>query len=113
MIDEGLDSSLLSGYRLCERQAILVHKYYLGIEMGNDPGLACAIKSWESRYAEHWRRQRHLADCQEQIDKIEEHRRQLSRDIGREIGWETAARIWIGEHAAEWRRHHEQQALVV
>jgi hypothetical protein len=113
IIDEGLNSPLLSAYRLCERQAILVHKYYLGIEMGNDPGLARAVKSWETRYADLWRRQNHLAECQEQIGRIEEHRRQLSREIGQEIPWETAARIWIGQHAAEWRRHHEQQPQAV
>jgi len=109
MIDEGLNSPLLAAYRLCERQAIVVHKYYLGIEMGRDPGLTDAVKNWETRYAQLWRRERHLADCQEQIARIEEHRRDLSRQNGREIEWETAARLWIGQNAAEWREHHEQQ----
>ncbi len=106
-LDQGLTSHLLSGYRPQERQAILVHKYYLGIELGSDPGLERAIESWERRYACSWRRERHLADCQAQMQEIDEHRRQLSLRHDREVSWEHAARNWISRYAAKWRARPE------
>lgn len=66
-----LNNPLLGGYDLDERKAILVHKYYLGIEMHTDPGLQHAVESWEEHYASLWRRQHHLMDCKLQIAEIE------------------------------------------
>ena len=103
LVDEAL-----AGYSERERQAILVHKYFLGIEMNCDPGLDQAIRSWEQRYRCQWLRRRHLADCREQMDQIEQHRQKLADRAGYEIPWEQAAHHWIGRHAAQWRRAHER-----
>ena len=97
----------LAGYSARERRAILVHKYFLGIEMNCDPGLDRAIESWEHRYGCQWRREQHLSDCKEQMDQIDRHRRQLARRAGCDIPWEQAAHHWITRHAAQWRAAHE------
>ena len=109
VIDGELAHPLLAGYDLPERKAILVHKYYLGLEMRNDPGLDCAIRSWETRYAALWRRQRHLCDCQEQIAEIEIHRTRMIELLGEPVSWEVAAHDWISQYAASWRRQHQSQ----
>ena len=101
---------LLAHYDLAERDAILDHKYFLGIEMGFDPGLLCAIESWEARHAADWRRQRLAADWAAQRTEIERYREQLARNGQRELTLEDAARNWIASHAAEWRRRHTDQA---
>ena len=106
--EEGLDSPLLRCYSFDERQAILVHKYYLGIEAGYDPGLSHAIASWESRFATDWRRRRHLDDCRQQMREIAAHRSGLIRQSGRDVSWEHAARDWIVRHASTWRDHHRR-----
>jgi len=106
-VDQGLTSPLLSGYQPGEQRAILVHKYYLGIELGHNPGLERAIENWECRYACRWRREQHLDDCQAQMHEIDEHRRHLCSRSGREVSWEHAARNWISRYAAKWRACHE------
>lgn len=104
-----LNSEPLLGFPLEERQAILVHKYFLGIEMGRDPGLECAIRSWEARVALSWRREHLRAECQAQLEEIERHRFWLCAQRNENVSWETAAHDWVVHHAAEWRRRHEQQ----
>jgi hypothetical protein len=93
----------LGGYDAGERFAILEHKYYLGIELGFDPGTQCAVASWELGYAMQWRQQRQQTDCQAQMVEIELHRTHMSRQRRCEVSWEAAARDWIGRYAAEWR----------
>jgi hypothetical protein len=104
-----LNSPLLQPYPLEERQAILVHKYFLGIEMGRDPGLDCALRSWEARVAMHWRHQRLKEDCLAQLREIDAHRQLLCMQRGQNTGWEEAARDWVTNHAAAWRANHERQ----
>lgn len=108
-MDQELSSPLLAAYRLSERRAILVHKYFLGIDLGYDPGIEAAIASWESRFAEQWRRQRQLDDCQAQMEEIVDHRRRLSMICRREVSWEEAAHDWVHHHADQWRRQREQR----
>jgi len=103
---------LLAGYDPGERFAILEHKYFLGIEMGFDPGVQCAVTSWEAGYAVQWRQERQQADCRAQMAEIEGHRRYLSRLGGREVSGETAARHWIAHYAAGWRAQRDRQILV-
>jgi hypothetical protein len=109
--DGDLANPLLADYDLAERKAILVHKYFLGIEMHSDPGLANAVQSWEASYAMLWRRQTHLCDCMDQIAEIELHRTRLMDALGRNISWETAAHDWITRYAADWRRRRQQSQL--
>lgn len=104
-----LNSPMLREYPLEERQAILVHKYFLGIEMKRDPGLDCAIHSWEAHIAMHWRHQRLKEDCLAQLREIEKHRQMLCLTQKQNVSWETAAHDWVTNHAAQWRQDHEQQ----
>ena len=46
-----MEDPILRGYPMLERKAILVHKYFLGLEMHQDPGVERAMRSWEIRYA--------------------------------------------------------------
>lgn len=109
-MDEQMTDPLLARYSPSERRAILVHKYFLGIELGYDPGVGCAITSWESRVANCWRRERQIADCTLQLTEMEQHQRQLCQKAGEEIPFDTAARDWIRNHAADWRRRREEAA---
>lgn len=76
--------------------------------MHSDPGLATAVRSWETHYANLWRRKTHLCDCMEQIAEIEAHRTGMIDTLGQDISWETAAHDWITRYAAEWRRRRQQ-----
>ena len=107
-----LASPQLAGYDLPEQYAVLDHKYFLGIEMGFDPGLHCAIASWEAHHALCWRRQRHQADIQAQLAEIELHRQWLADINDCEVSWEAAARDWIGGHAEQWRESRRYQVCV-
>lgn len=106
---EEIASPLLAGYRPSERRAIIVHKYFLGTELGYDPGLRAAVDSWESRFANRWRRQRQIADCQAQIREIQRHRQHLCDACGQGVDWDAAARDWISHFASHWRSLREQQ----
>ncbi len=99
----GLKSPLLLHYGLSERQAIIVHKYFLGIELDSDPGLMVAIDNWERYHAGRWRSEQHLDNCRAQMAEIELHRQELSRRRGRDVNWEAAAREWITAFAGKWR----------
>ena len=104
-----LDSPQLARYRLSERRAILVHKYFLGLEMHYDPGLDCAIQSWETRFACVWRRERQMADCQAQLQAIEQHWELLRGASSAPVSWEQAAHDWVTQYAGEWRKLHEAE----
>ncbi|MFW6154429.1 MAG: hypothetical protein ACOC95_04345 [Planctomycetota bacterium] len=101
---------VLAHYDPAERDAIVDHKYFLGIEMGFDPGVLCAIESWEAHYAADWRRRRLVADWAAQRVEIERYREELARDGRGEITLEDAARGWIAAYAAEWRRRRSGRA---
>ena len=103
-----LTSPELAGYDLPEQYAILEHKYFLGIEMGFDPGLLVAIDSWESCHAACWRHQRYQADIQAQLAEIEQHRQWLADVNDCDVTWEAAARDWIVLHADRWRQNRQQ-----
>ncbi len=106
--DQGeLANPMLAVYEMPERRAILVHKYFLGIELACDPGIQAAIYSWERRCARQWRSERQMTDAHEQIVHIDEHRRLLNDKAGEEVSWESAAHDWITNHAAGWRVHRE------
>ena len=100
----------LAHYDPSERDAILDHKYFLGIEMGFDPGLLCAIESWEAHHAAAWRRRRLASDWAAQCVEIERYRDELTRTGRREISLEDAARGWIASYAAQWRRRRTGRA---
>ncbi|NOZ20391.1 MAG: hypothetical protein GXP25_04800 [Planctomycetes bacterium] len=104
-----LSDPLLDRFPPSERRAILVHKYFLGIELAVDPGLPAAIKSWEKSYAQAWRERKMEADIKAQFREIEKHKYWLSEKAGGDVGWEYAVRDWIGAHASGWREWREQQ----
>jgi hypothetical protein len=97
----------MSKYLPSERRAILVHRYFLGIEWGRDPGLDATIRSWEDRIAPPWREKKMRADRIAQMSEIDRHRTELSESRGIEIGWEEAIADWARHHAADWRQHWE------
>lgn len=93
--------SMLDGFSPCERHAILVHKYFLGIEWGRDPGLEEAIQHWKQYYERAWLDRVHRRAIDEQINAIRAHQIEQNSDF------ETAAQEWIGKYATEWRQWWE------
>ncbi len=100
----------LSEYPPSEQRAILVHRYFLGIERKREPSIGDTIASWESRYARKWRREKAIRDLAAQLREIERHKYHLSQKAGRDVGWEAAAKDWIATHASAWREWWERQA---
>jgi hypothetical protein len=100
---------LLKRYSLSERRAILVHRYFLGIELKREPSLEDTIASWEGRFARSWRREKALRDVAAQLREIERHKYHLSEKAGRDVGWEAAAEDWVVTHAGGWREWWERQ----
>lgn len=98
----------LSRYLPSERRAILVHRYFLGIEQGADPGLAVAIQSWEAGVADDWRRKKMHLDRLAQMTEIDRHRSELSTARGRSVDWNEAVWDWVQHHAEEWRQGWER-----
>ena len=99
---------LLAKYLPSERRAILVHRYFLGIERQCDPGLPDAIESWEAGVAVVWRQKKMHGDRVAQMSEIDRHRSFLSSVHGREVGWDEAVSDWVREHAEDWRRSWEE-----
>ena len=104
-----LSDPLLRRYSPSERRAILVHRYFLGIELRRQPTLADTIRSWETSFARPWRREKALRDVAAQLREIEQHKYHLSEKARRDIGWEAAAADWIKSHAGAWRDWWESQ----
>jgi hypothetical protein len=104
-----LSDPILTHYSPSERRAILVHRYFLGIEMRRQPSLSDTVRSWETTFARPWRRQKALRDVAAQLREIEHHKYHLSEKAGRDIGWEAAAVDWIQTHACAWRNWWESQ----
>ncbi len=98
----------LSRYLPSERRAILVHRYFLGIERGADPGLVAAIESWESGVADEWRRKKMHADRVAQMTEIDRYRSELSAIQGREVDWNEAVWHWAQHRAEQWRQSWER-----
>jgi hypothetical protein len=101
------DHPLLQKYLPSERRAILVHRYFLGIDLGHDPGVEAAISSWEGGVANEWRRKKMHTDRVAQMSEVDRHRLQLSSRHGREVDWEEALWDWVRYHAANWRNQWE------
>ena len=99
----------LSGYCRSEQRAILVHRYFLGIEWRREPSIAETVASWEGRFARNWRRKKVIRDLAAQLTEIETHKYYLSQKAGRDVGWEAAAKDWIIQHAGTWREWWERQ----
>jgi len=99
----------LGDYSPSEQRAILVHRYFLGIERKREPSIADTIQSWESRFAQAWRRKKALLDVRAQLKEIERHKYLMSEHAKRDIGWEEAAKDWIQTHASAWRQWWESQ----
>lgn len=109
MLESQRGDPLLKRYSLSERRAILVHRYFLGIELKREPSLEDAIASWEARFARPWRREKALRDLAAQLREIERHKYHLSEKAGRDVGWEAAAADWVQTHASDWRDWWESQ----
>jgi len=101
---------LLGCYQPSECRAILVHKYFLGIERGYDPPLPEVLESWEHHHAMRWRTEKMRRDARIQIREIENHRRHLSHQQGAPVDFRTAARDWVDNHEERWRADWERSA---
>jgi hypothetical protein len=99
----------LRDYPLSEQRAILVHRYFLGIEWKREPSLADTLASWEARFAQEWRRKKAMLDVAAQLKEIERHKYLMSERNARDVGWEEAAKDWIITHAGAWRDWWERQ----
>ena len=91
-----------------ERRAILVHKYFLGMERGCDPSIEEAVASWEARFANRWREAKLRHDAEVQLAEIESFRTELCTVRGREIDFAQAAKEWVENHEPAWRRSWEE-----
>lgn len=100
----------LNGYTPSEREALDVHKYYLGIERGCEPSLDEVIDSWETHHAMAWRTRKMKRDAEAQLREIELYRQDLVRDRGRQIGFTEAAHEWVSTWGATWR--HQREARI-
>ena len=107
-LEQILNDPLLRDYCPSERRAILVHRYFLGLEIERSPGLAEAIDSWEQRVAKGWRREKMRRDAEAQLFEIEKHKYFLSKQAGCDVGWDVAAHDWITQHAPAWRAWWEK-----
>jgi hypothetical protein len=101
---------LLKTYWPSERRAIVVHKFFLSIELQREATIEEAIKSWETGVCEPWRRDKLRRDCNAQIEEIEKHKYYMSQRLGQDVGWDTAAEDWVASHAAAWREWGEMQS---
>ena len=99
----------LSEYWPSERRAILVHRFFLGLELKRPIPLGEAVRSWEVGPADAWRTRKARHDCARQKAEISRHKWNMSARFGRDVGWEAAAEDWVLHHAAKWRRWWEQQ----
>lgn len=97
-------------YSVSEQRAVLVHKYFLGIDLRRETTLTDAVRSWETRFASGWRKEKVTRDLEAQLREIERHKYFLSQKAGREVGWEEAAADWIKHHAGAWRQWWETQS---
>ncbi len=93
----------LRDYSPSEQRAILVHRYFLGLEYKKEPSIRDTIESWESRFAPAWRKEKAMRDLNAQLREIERHKYYLSEKAGEDVGWEAAAKDWIQTHAGAWR----------
>jgi hypothetical protein len=105
-----LDSRELARFWPSERRAILVHKYYLGVERGYDPSIREAIESWEAYYASTWRETKLRHDAEVQLAEIESFRLQRCDELRREVDFAQAAKEWVENHEPAWRRNWEESA---
>jgi len=101
----------LSCYWPSEQRAIIVHKYFLGIERGTDPSIEDAIESWEERHAHDWRCAKMRRDAEAQLAQIDAHRDRMSRDLNRPVSFSEAARDWVHNYESNWRTRWEQTEL--
>lgn len=106
---ELLSQPMLKKYWPSERRAVLVHRFYLSLELKREATLEETVRSWESGICLAWRRDKMRRDGQEQLKEIEKHKYFLSQRLGHDAGWEAAARDWIEHHAAAWREWWEEQ----
>jgi len=97
-------------YDAAESQAIEEHKYFLGVERHQDPGLDAAVESWERHYASRWRSERMRRDAEEQVRAIEAYRRSMSERHRREVSFAEAAHEWVERFGEEWRRRRDVDA---
>ncbi len=102
---------VLRNYRPSERRAILVHRYYLGVERGCEPSLPEAVESWEDGHADRWRSEKMRHDAAEQVREIEAHRCHMSEQRGNEVDFRTAAKDWVSRFEPLWREHWESTPL--
>ncbi len=94
-------------YRPSEYRAILVHKYYLGIERGYDPTFEEVVESWEASHADDWRSRKMRRDVEAQIKEIEAYRTKISKERAVDVDWKDAAKEWVNTREAKWRDQWE------
>lgn len=103
-----LERPKLSSYWPSEQRAIIVHKYFLGIERGCDPSIEEAIESWEERHAHQWRCEKMRRDAEAQLAQIDAHQERMSKSQNRPVSFSEAARDWVHNHESNWRSSWEQ-----
>jgi hypothetical protein len=101
---------LLSGYWPSECRAIMVCKYFMGLERGYDPPLPEVIDIWERDYAPRWRANKLQRDAQAQVREIEGLRQRLAAERGGDVDFKAAAREWVSRYEASWRAAWEDTA---
>lgn len=106
-----LSHPLLTRYWPSERRAILVHKYFMGLERSCDPAIEEVLESWEENFAHAWRCEKMKRDAQAQLAEIDAHRSEMAAEAGRSITFEEAARDWVYHHEHKWRTRWESTSL--
>ena len=104
-----LSHPLVTSYWPSEQRAMLVHRWYLSIELKRQATVEETVQSWEKGPSKPWRKQKMLRDAEEQIRLIEKHKYLMSERCGHDVGIETAALDWVRNHAAAWRASWENR----
>lgn len=87
----------LKSFSPCEYQAILVHKYFLGIQWHKDPTLSEAIDDWKKHYANEWQSRIHRKATKRQLAEIQRYQ------FAHQLDFKVAAKEWIAKYAEQWR----------
>lgn len=90
-----------------ERRAMLVHRFFLSMELRRQAAVEEVVASWERGAGSDWRRAKMRRDCEAQSREILVHKWHMSQTLGRDVGEDVAAKDWIDRHAKAWREWWE------
>ncbi len=89
-----------------ELKAIEDHKYFMSKDQKREVSIDEAIRDFQERYLNDWRREEGKRGNLEQLAEIEKYKFIRSQEAGRDIG-DEAVEEWRRKYAAMWRQERE------